>query len=80
MVKRVTKAMKSAADDVEAALDEIARKSEGRFEEAKEQVKASDEYGWWRRQTSQRKFAIGSAVAMIVFLLVAAGIRAMLAA
>jgi len=83
MVKRITKAaseqFKAAADEVEKAMDQIVREAKDEIDERKEQVKASEEYGWWKRLTPQRRFAIGSAVAIAVFLVVTALIRAALA-
>lgn len=76
--KAASEQAKSAADEVKKALDQIVREGDGRFEEAKEQVKASEQYSWWKSLSEQRRFVIGGAIVTVVFVVILAGIRALI--
>ena len=78
-MKRVTKAAaKAAADEVGKALDQIVREAQDEVEERKEQVKASEPYSRWKSLTSEQRFLIGGAIAVVVFIVAMAGAKAIL--
>lgn len=78
-MKRVTKAAaQAAADEVEKALDQIVREAKDEIDERKEMVKASEEYGWWKSLSSERRFLAGGAIAVVVFIAAMAGLKAIL--
>lgn len=78
-MKRVTKAAaQAAADEVEKALDQIVREAKDEIDERKEMVKASEEYGWWKSMSSERRFLAGGAIAVVVFIAAMAGLKAIL--
>ena len=66
-MKRVTKAAaKAAADEVEKALDQIVREAKDEVEERKEQIKSTEQYGWWKGLTSRQRGLYGFLAAFAV--------------
>lgn len=49
-------------DDLAARV----RKAQGAYEETRERVKASEQYGWWKERSSAFRFVVGTALAIVV--------------